>query len=72
MIGTQRELKSARELAALVSARICVSGVFVSVQKDPIYGWYPTVVSAPAASSLCQVLADEIAAELRFEYDLMA
>jgi hypothetical protein len=72
MIGSRRKQKTARELADLIAARICVDGVFVSVQKDPIYGWYPTVTSARNVPGQYQVLADEIAAELRFECDLKA
>ncbi len=66
----QKEQKSAQELADLVAARIRVGGVLVSVHEDPAYGWHPTVVTAPAAASLCQVLAEEIAAELRSKYAL--
>jgi hypothetical protein len=68
----QKEQKSAQELADLVAARIGLRGVFVSVHKDPAHGWHPIVVTAPAAVSLCQVLADEIAAELRSKYTLKA
>jgi len=67
-----KEQKSAQELADLVAARIRVDGVLVSVHKDPAYGWHPIVVTAPAAASLCQVPAEEIAVELRSKYTLRA
>ena len=70
MTVTQKEQKSAQELADLIAARIGVSDVFVSVDKDPAYGWHPTVVTARTATFLCQVLAEEIASELRAKYDL--
>jgi hypothetical protein len=65
-----KELKTARELADLIMARIGVGGVFVAVHKDPVFGWHPTVVAAPATAYRCQLAAEEIAKELRTMYDL--
>jgi hypothetical protein len=68
--ATQKEQRTAQELADMIAARIGVGGVFVVVHKDPVYGWHPTVMTAPTAAHKCQVLAEEIAAELRTKYDL--
>jgi hypothetical protein len=65
-----KEQKSARELADLIAERIGLGGVFVVVHKDAAYGWHPTVVAAPAAAYRCQMLAEEIASELRASYDV--
>ncbi len=71
-VPPKREQRTAQELADMIAARIGVGGVFVAVHKDPSYGWHPTVVAAPAAAYRCQLLAEEIAAELRTKYDLKA
>jgi hypothetical protein len=42
-----------------------IGGVFVSVRRDPILGWRPTVVTAPKHTRNAQELADKIAAELQ-------
>jgi hypothetical protein len=65
-----KERKTAKELADLIAARIGVGGVFVAVNKDPVYGWHPTVMAAPAAAYNCQVMAEKIAEELRAKYEL--
>jgi hypothetical protein len=54
----------------MIAERIGVGGVFVTVHEDSVYGWRPTVVTAPAAAYRCQTLAEEAAAELRTQYDL--
>ena len=66
----KKEQKTARELADLIAARMGIGGMFVSVHKDPTYGWHPTVVTTPAAAHLSQLAAEEIAQELRVQYDL--
>ncbi len=66
----EKEQRTAQELADMIAARINIGGVFVVVHKDPAYGWHPTVVTAPAAAHRCQVVAEEIAAELRTRYEL--
>jgi hypothetical protein len=65
-----KEKRTARELADMIATKIGVGGVFVTVHKDPAYGWHPTVMTAPAAAVRCQALAEEIAADLRAKYDL--
>ncbi|HEY1806392.1 MAG TPA: hypothetical protein VGG45_18115 [Terracidiphilus sp.] len=65
-----KEPKTARELADLIAARIGSDGVFVAVHKDPVHGWHPTVITAPAAAYKCQVMAEQIADELRAKYEL--
>ena len=42
----------------------------LAVHKDAACGWHPTVITAPVEAHRCQVLAEEIAAELRATYDL--
>jgi hypothetical protein len=39
-----------------------MSGVRVAVHSDPVDGWHPMVIAAP--------LADEVAVDLRWAYDL--
>lgn len=65
-----KERKTAKELADLIAARIGLGGVFVTVSKDPVFGWHPTVMTAPAAAYNCQVMAEQIAEELRAKYEL--
>jgi hypothetical protein len=66
----EKRKKTALELADMISQRINIGGIFVVVHKDPAYGWHPTVMTAPAKAINCQMLAEEIAKELRVEYDL--
>ncbi|MGO9847000.1 MAG: hypothetical protein ACLPKT_10480 [Methylocella sp.] len=67
-----KQKKSAEELADMISARLNIGGVFITVHKDPAYGWQPTVVTRPAAALNAQMAAEEIAKELRVEFDLAA
>jgi len=70
MVGLmEKQKKTAQELADMIAARINVGGIYVKVHKDPAYGWHPTIVTAPAAALNCQILAEEIAQELRAKYD---
>ena len=66
----ERQQKTARELADMIAARINIGGVYVTVNRDPAYGWHPTVMVAPSQAVRCQQFAEEIAAELREIYDL--
>ena len=54
----------------MILQRLVIGGVFVSVRKDPILGWRPTVVTAPKHTKNAQELADQIAAELRQKFTL--
>jgi hypothetical protein len=65
-----KEAKTDAELEAMIGDRIAVGGVFVSVRKDPILGWRPTVITAPKQATYAQQLADQVAAELRKKYTL--
>jgi hypothetical protein len=65
-----KEKKSAKELADLVMQRIGLSGVIVAVNRDPAYGWHPTVVTTPSQAIAAQSAADQAAEELRPLYDL--
>jgi len=53
--------KSDAELEEMILQRLLIGGVFVSVRKDPILGWRPTVVTAPKHNRNAQELADRIA-----------
>jgi hypothetical protein len=66
----EKQKKTAQELADMISQRLNVGGIFVAVHKDPAYGWHPQVMTRPAAAINCQLLAEEIAKELRVKYDL--
>ena len=65
-----KEKKTAQELADMISAGINLGGTFVKVHADPVYGWHPTVITTPGDVIRCQQLAEDIARELRTEYDL--
>jgi hypothetical protein len=65
-----KEEKSDTELEDMILQRLVIGGVFVSVRKDAILGWRPTVVTAPKHTKNAQELADKIAAELRKKFTL--
>jgi hypothetical protein len=54
----------------MILQKLLIGGVFVSVRRDPILGWRPTVVTAPKHTKNAQELADRIAAELRKKFTL--
>lgn len=41
-----------------------------AVHADPVYGWHPTIITAPAKAIDAQVAAERAAQELRALYDL--
>jgi hypothetical protein len=65
----QKEKKTAKELADMIKQRLGRE-VFLSVNKDPAYGWHPTVISSPGVAHQLQDQAEEIAKELRAQYEL--
>ena len=65
-----KERKTDAELEEMILQRLLIGGVFVSVRKDPILGWRPTVVTAPKHNRNAQELADRIATELRRKFTL--
>jgi hypothetical protein len=65
-----KEEKTDAELEDMILQRLVIGGVFVSVRKDPVLGWRPTVVTAPKRTKNAQELADKIATELRKKYIL--
>jgi hypothetical protein len=65
-----KEEKTDAELEDMILQRLVIGGVFVSVRKDPILGWRPTVVTAPKHTRNAQELADRIAADLRKKFTL--
>jgi hypothetical protein len=66
----KKEQKSARELVQLVAERTRMPGVSVEVHPDPVYGWLPTVFTAPAKAVNAQNAAERTAQELRALCDL--
>ena len=65
-----KEAKTDAELEEMILQRLLIGGVFVSVRKDPMLGWRPTVVTAPKHNRNAQELADGIATELRKKFTL--
>jgi hypothetical protein len=65
-----KEAKTDAELEDMILQRLVIGGVFVSVRKDPLLGWRPTVVTAPKHARNAQDLADKIAADLRKKFVL--
>jgi hypothetical protein len=65
-----KEEKTDAELEEMILQRLLIGGVFVSVRKDPILGWRPTVVTTPKHNRNAQELADRIATELRKKFTL--
>jgi hypothetical protein len=66
----EKESKTDAELEDMILQRLLIGGVFVSVRRDPMLGWRPTVVTAPRHARNAQELADKIAAELRKKFTL--
>jgi hypothetical protein len=64
--------RTAKELADMIAARLGVRDVHVMVHQDPVQGWHPTVVTGLAQVTACQQRAEQIAAELRTEFQLKA
>ena len=65
-----KEEKTDAELEDMILQRLVIGGVYVSVRKDPILGWRPTVVTAPKHTRNAQELADKIAAKRRKKFTL--
>lgn len=65
-----KEEKTDAELEDMILQRLLIGGVFVSVRRDPVLGWRPTVVTAPKHTKNAQELADKIATELRKKFTL--
>ena len=69
-IPPPKEKLSASQLADMITARIGIEAILIVVKRDPTYGWHATVLTAPAETQKCQMLAEQIATELRAKYDL--
>ncbi len=54
----------------MIAARLGGRDVHVMVHPDPVEGWHPTVVTEPTQVIACQQRAEQIAAELRMEFEL--
>ncbi|SIO00075.1 hypothetical protein SAMN05443247_01307 [Bradyrhizobium erythrophlei] len=66
----EKKAKTDAELEEMILQRLLIGGVFVSVRRDPILGWRPTVITAPKHARNAQELADKIASELRKKFKL--
>ena len=66
----EKEEKTDAELEDMILEKLLIGGVYVSVRKDPILGWRPTVITAPKHNRNMQERADRIAAELRKKFTL--
>ena len=65
-----KERVTAKHLAELITQRIGVVGLEVIVRRDHAYGWQPNVVSAPGDLIGYQRRVEEVAEQLRFQFDL--
>jgi plasmid maintenance system antidote protein VapI len=65
-----KDKKTAHELESIIGQRIGVGGVMVSVYPDPAFGWNATLITAPSAAIGAQPMLEQIAQELRTEFDL--
>lgn len=65
-----KTLKTAEELADMISAQLGVGGLAIGVRKDHAYGWQPRVEHSPGNQLGFQRRADEIADRLRQYYEL--
>ena len=65
-----KEHKSPRELAQMIAARLNCKDVVVSVDRNPVYGWHPTVVADVDLALQYQPKAEAIAKALRVRCDL--
>jgi hypothetical protein len=66
----EKKAKTDAELEEMILQKLLIGGVFVSVRRDPILGWRPTVITAPKHARNAQELADKIASELRKKFKL--
>lgn len=66
----EKEEKTDAELEDMILEKLLIGGVYVSVRKDPILGWRPTVITAPKHTRNMQERADRIAADLRKKFTL--
>jgi hypothetical protein len=66
----KKEQKTATELAELVAGRMNIGSGQLKVHSDPACGWRATVMTEPSELIEGQRRADEIAAELRENYEL--
>ena len=44
----------------------------IAIEKDPAYGWHPTVMTAPARAIGAQLRAEQVAKELRERFVVLA
>ena len=65
-----KTMKTAEELADMITAQLGVGGLAIGVRKDHAYGWQPRVEQSPGNQLGFQRRADEIADRLRQYYEL--
>jgi hypothetical protein len=65
------ELKTDLELVEMITRKLNISGMTVSVQSDQMYGWRAVVITRPEAKNAgVQGAVDSVARTLRLRYDL--
>ena len=67
-----KQKKPASELAEMIKARMTEAypDVSINVNKDNHYGWHVTTFIWGAQAAKCQLMAEQIAAELREQFEL--
>jgi len=65
-----KELRTAQELSDMIVSALGVKGVEISIRRDHAFGWQPTVNSCPGDKIFFQRRVEEIANQLRFQFDL--
>jgi hypothetical protein len=65
-----KQVKTSAELEDMIHQKLLIGGAYVSVRRDPIFGWRATVITAPKHAKAIQDRADTIAAELRKKFTL--
>jgi hypothetical protein len=68
-VQDKKEQKTAHQLASRIQERLGRE-VFIWVDKHPVHGWHATIYAPANEASSLQPIIDEIARELRAQYDL--
>ncbi len=65
-----KQKKKAAELAEMIKQRINIGGAHVVVHPHANAYWTATVIAAPGKATNVQAAVDQIAAELRQDYEV--
>ena len=65
-----KEIKTAEQLSDMIVSALGVGGVEVHVRRDHAYGWQPIVVSSPGDLIGYQRRVEEMAKQMRLQFDL--